>query len=84
MYKLINRSHNDHRTQACLRQAPSSLEAEPILTLRLWQHYYGLRLFDSKLAEVRLRQEDEAVPEPDRKQHQDKVALHSLDPLLGR
>jgi hypothetical protein len=80
--KLTNRSHRDHRMQAYRRLAPSR-PGDPIHTLHLWRHFYGLRLFDSNLAEEdQVCQVEELVPELDLKEHQDKADLNSPAQLL--
>lgn len=80
--ELMNRSHRDHRMQAYRRLAPSRL-GDPIHTLHPWPHFYGLRLFDSNLAEEdQVCQVEELVPELDPKEHQDKVDLNSPAQLL--
>jgi hypothetical protein len=80
--ELMNRSHKDHRMQVSRHLAPSRL-GDPIHTLHLWRHYYGLRLFDSNLAEEdQVCQAEELVLELDLKEHQDKVDLNFLAQLL--
>jgi hypothetical protein len=83
-FKLINRSHRDHRMQVYRRLAPSRL-GDPIHTLHPWRHYYGLRLFDNNLVEAdQVCQVEELVLELDLKEHQDKVDLNSPAQLLVR
>jgi hypothetical protein len=81
-FQLMSRSHRDHRMQASRRPAPSRL-GDPIHTPHPWRHFYGLRLFDSNLAEEdQVCQVEELVPELDLKEHQDKADLNSPAQLL--
>jgi len=73
---LTNRWHRDHRMQAYRHLAPRRL-GDPIHTLHPWRHFFGLRLFDSNLAEEdQVCQVEELVLELDLKEHQDKVDLN--------
>jgi hypothetical protein len=82
-FQLMSRSHRDHRMQASRRPAPSRL-GDPIHTPHPWRHFYGLRLFDSNLAEEdQVCQVEELVPELDLKEHQDKVDLSFPAQLLA-
>jgi hypothetical protein len=80
--ELIYRSHKDHRMQVYRHLAQSRL-GDPIHTLHLWRHFYGLRLSDNNLVEEdQVCQVEELVPERGLKEHQDKADLNSPAQLL--
>jgi hypothetical protein len=79
--KLTSRWLNDHRTQVYHHLVPNNQEVERTPTQHPWQPSYGLRLFDNSPVEDQICLQEEVVLEPDPKEHQDKVDLHSPDLL---